>query len=91
MGFTVTVPKEDLDYNLIANPGDGVYQAGDRFSFELVESQTRPVGSVSWYYDDEPASSASVTLTAGVHTVEAHLTLTSGIKKIVTLEITVNQ
>ena len=91
VGFTVTVPKEDLDYNLIANPGDGVYQAGDRFSFELVESQTRPVGSVSWYYDDEPASSASVTLTAGVHTVEAHLTLTSGIKKIVTLEITVNQ
>ena len=91
VSFTVTVPKEDLDYNLIANPGDGVYQAGDRFSFELVESQTRPVGSVSWYYDDEPASSASVTLTAGVHTVEAHLTLTSGIKKIVTLEITVNQ
>ena len=91
VGFTVTVPKEDLDYNLIANPGDGVYQAGDRFSFELVESETRPVGSVSWYYDDEPASSTSVTLTAGVHTVEAHLTLTSGIKKIVTLEITVNQ
>ena len=91
VSFTVTVPKEDLDYNLIANPGDGVYQAGDRFSFELVESETRPVGSVSWYYDDEPASSASVTLTAGVHTVEAQLTLTSGIKKIVTLEITVNQ
>ena len=91
VGFTVTVPKEDLDYNLIANPGDGVYQAGDRFSFELVERQPRPVGSVSWYYDDEPASSTSVTLTAGVHTVEAHLTLTSGIKKIVTLEITVNQ
>ena len=91
VSFTVTAPKEDLDYNLIANPGDGVYQAGDRFSFELVESETRPVGSVSWYYDDEPASSASVTLTAGVHTVEAHLTLTSGIKKIVTLEITVNQ
>ena len=91
VSFTVTVPKEDLDYNLIANPGDGVYQAGDRFSFELVESETRPVGSVNWYYDDEPASSASVTLTAGVHTVEAHLTLTSGIKKIVTLELTVNQ
>lgn len=91
VSFTVTVPKEDLDYNLIANPGDGVYQAGDRFSFELVETQTRPVGSVSWYYDDEPASSASVTLTAGVHTIDAHLTLTSGVKKIVTLEITVNQ
>lgn len=89
--FLVTLPKEDVDYNLIANPGNGTYSAGDRFSFELVESETRPVASVEWYYDDEPASSASVSLTAGVHTVEAHLTLTSGVKKIVTLEITVNQ
>lgn len=88
--FLVTLPKEDLDYNVIANPGNGQYNAGDRFSFELVESETRPVSSVAWYFDDEPVNAASVTLTAGAHTVEARLTLFGGTEKIVTLELNVN-
>ena len=87
--FTVTVPSEELDYNVIDNPGNGVYSAGSRFSFSLVESAIRAPQSVAWYFDDEPVKADSVTLTAGVHTVEAHITLASGHTKIVTLEITV--
>ena len=85
----MTVPQEGLDYNVIANPGGGHYRAGDRFEFALVESEARPVSSVKWYFDDEPASSASVSLTAGRHCVEAHLTLQNGKNKIVTLELLV--
>ena len=84
-----TVPQEGLDYNVIANPGTGQYRVGDRFEFALVESDARPVSLVAWYFDDEPASSASVSLTAGRHCVEAHLTLQNGKTKIVTLELTV--
>ena len=90
VSFTVTVPSDDLDYNVIDNPGNGVYSAGDRFSFQLVESPIRVPESVAWYYDDEPVQADSVTLTSGKHTVEAHLTLSNGKRKIVTLEITVN-
>ena len=88
--FNVTVPSYDVDYNVIANPGNGVYTAGSRFSFELVESTVRIPDTVVWYYDDEPVQADSVTLTAGSHTVEAHITLTTGLTKIVTLEIQVN-
>lgn len=88
--LTATVPFDGIDYNVISNPGSGHYSSGDRFSFELEESASRPVQSVVWYYDDEPVQADSVTLTSGAHTVEAHLTLVSGNVKIVTLEITVN-
>ncbi len=86
--FHVQVPSSTLKYNVIANPGNGVYTAGSVFNLALEESATQPVSSVSWYFDDEPVTSSSVTLTAGTHLVEAHLTLQSGETKI--LELTLN-
>ena len=85
--MTVNMPSEDLDYNTIANPGNGVYSAGAAFNLALVESESRPVQSVAWYLDDEPVSGSSVTLSAGGHAVEAHITLASGVTKVVTLEV----
>ena len=82
------VPSGDVDYVTIADPGS--YRAGGRFNFELVcpESAETPE-SVVWYYDDEPAGADSVTLTAGAHTVDAHLTFADGRQNVLTLEIKV--
>ena len=85
-----TVPSNVLNYNVIANPGNGVYTAGSSFALELEESEAQPVSSVAWYFDDEPVSGPSVTLPAGTHVVEAHLTLESGATKILELTLTVN-
>ena len=85
-----TVPSTTLNYNVIANPGNGVYTAGSSFELSLVNSEAQPVSSVEWFFDDEPVSGSSVTLPAGTHVVEAHLTLTSGAVKIVDLTLTVN-
>ena len=84
----VAVPSDALDYNVIANPGNGSYKAGDVFELVLEESEARPVSAVKWFFDDEPANGPSVVLRAGKHTVEAAITLTDGSTKIVTLEIT---
>ena len=84
-----TVPSTSLNYNVIANPKGGAYSVGDIFSLELEESEAQPVSSVQWYFDDEPVNTASVTLTAGTHVVEAHLKLTSGVTKILELSIQV--
>ena len=83
-----SVPSSVLNYNVIANPGGGVYAAGSDFALTLVESEAQPVSSVEWFFDDEPVSGSSVRLTAGKHVVEAHLTLASGETKI--LELTLN-
>ena len=87
-----SVPSSTLNYNVIANPGNGVYAAGSEFNLALVESEAQPVSSVAWYLDDEPVSTAktgsSVTLTAGTHLVEAHLTLATGATKILELTLT---
>ncbi|MBP5559415.1 MAG: M6 family metalloprotease domain-containing protein [Bacteroidales bacterium] len=83
-----TVPSSSLNYNVIANPGNGDYTAGSYFALTLLESEAQPVSSVAWFYDDEPVSGSSVRLTAGKHVVEAHLTLVSGESKI--LELTLN-
>ena len=85
-----TVPSNTLNYNVIANPGNGVYAAGSNFDLVLVESDAQPVSSTSWYFDDEPVAGSSVRLTAGTHVVEAHLTLASGETKILELTITAN-
>lgn len=82
-----TVPSNTLDYNVIANPGNGVYSAGSQFNLALETSEAQPVESVDWYFDDEPVSGTSVTLTAGTHLVEAHLTLSTGVTKILELTI----
>ena len=90
VSFYATVPSSTLNYNVIANPGNGVYPAGSSFELSLVNSDAQPVSSVEWFFDDEPVSGSSVTLPAGTHVVEAHLTLTSGEVKIVDLTITAN-
>jgi M6 family metalloprotease-like protein len=82
------VPSEELDYMTIA--GAGSYHAGDRFTFELVQTdEMEAPETVVWLYDDEPAGADAVTLTAGPHTVEARLTFADGRKDILTLEIDV--
>ena len=81
------VPSTTLNYNVIANPGHGVYSAGSSFQLALEESSAQPVSSVQWYFDDEPVSGSTVTLPAGSHVVEAHLTLASGETKIVELTL----
>ena len=85
-----TVPSATLNYNVIANPGNGVYTAGSSFALELKTSEAQPVSSVAWYFDDEPVSGSSVTLTTGEHLVEAHLTLENGSTKILELTIQAN-
>ena len=85
-----TVPSAVLNYNVIDNPGNGVYAAGDNFALTLVESAAQPVSSVSWYLDDEPVTGSSVILTAGTHLIEAHLTLVSGETKILELTVVAN-
>ena len=81
------MPTDVLDYNVIANPGNGSYRAGEEFTFTLEEVENRPVAAVQWFFDDEPAEGPSVVLRAGTHTVEAVLTLADGGTRTVTLEI----
>ena len=85
--FDVILPREELDYAVIANPGNGVYSAGDVFTLELVQAEGYTVSSVGWFFDDEPVNGTSVTLKAGSHTVEAAVTLESGDVRTVSLEI----
>lgn len=85
-----TVPYAGLDYSTIANPGKGSYRSGDKFSLTLEVPEDHQVSSVAWYFDDEPVSGTSVILPAGIHTIEAYLTLPDGTTQIVTLQITVD-
>lgn len=86
---TAPVAETALDYPVIANPGNGVYSAGGSFTFALEESAARPSSSVVWYYDGVKQTTATKSLTAGKHTIEAEVTLESGKKNTVTLEIQV--
>ena len=92
-----TVPSSTLNYNVIKNPGNGVYTAGNSFTMELETSEAQPVTSVQWFLDDEPVSGAvapafkpTVTLSAGEHLIEAHLTLQNGGTKILELTVQAN-
>ena len=85
--LTATVPSEELDFNTIADPGN--YVSGAQFVLELVEAEGRHPESVEWYYDDEPVSGTSVTLTSGEHRIDAFLTYPTGRKERLTLEISV--
>ena len=80
------VPTSTLGYNVISNPGNGVYTAGSTFNLNLTNGGWN-VSSVSWFLDDEPVSGTSVTLTAGTHVIEAHITLASGESRILELNI----
>ena len=91
VSFYVHVPTGEVDYPVIANPGNGVYNSGDSFELSLVEAEARPVSSVEWYFDDEPVYGTSVLLRGGEHMVEAVITLASGESMTVTLEIIVEE
>ena len=83
----------DTGYNYIADPQNGVYSEGYTFPLTLVETagDRKPGTAISWYFDDEPVSTTSVTLTtSGTHLIEARFTTTAGKTKIVELEVNVN-
>ena len=80
--------EPELGFNHIANPGNGSYQAGDRFELALVRYEDDPYSSLSWTFDGQAVQAGSVTLTAGDHTVEAHLTYPDGTVEVIRLVIT---
>ena len=92
--FTLTLgdyEAPDTGYNYIADPGNGSYRSGDVFDLTLVQTTgpRKPDGAVSWYFDDDPVSSPSVTLTPGSHTVEARFRTSEGKSQIVELDLNV--
>ena len=77
----------ELGFNHIANPGNGTYAAGDRFALDLVRYAEDTPSSVSWTFDGQTVQADAVTLTAGAHTVEAHLTYPDGAVEVIRLVI----
>lgn len=77
----------DIGYHSI-DPGSGTYKAGNTFKLRLKEAPSRKPASVSWYYDGAPASE-SVTLSSGMHTVEARLAFADGSSEVLEMEIEV--
>jgi len=77
--------QPELGFNYIANPGNGTYKAGDRFELELVRYTDDPYASLSWTFDGQAVQGGSVTLSAGSHTVEAHLTYPDGSSEVIRL------
>lgn len=75
----------ELGFNHIANPGNGVYRAGDRFDLILVRYEDDAPSTVSWVFDGSAVQGGSVTLTAGSHTVEAHLAYPDGTAEVIRL------
>ncbi|MBQ9192538.1 MAG: M6 family metalloprotease domain-containing protein [Bacteroidales bacterium] len=88
LSATVGEPVQpELGFNHIANPGNGTYAAGDRFELALVQYADDPYTSLSWTFDGQAVQSGSVTLTAGKHLVEAHLTYPDGAVEVIRLTI----
>ena len=79
--------QPEMGFNHIANPGNGVYAAGSRFDLTLVRYEDDPYTTLSWTFDGLAVQGGSVTLTAGSHTVRAHLTYPDGTAEVITLEI----
>ena len=77
----------ELGFNHISNPGNGIYHAGDRFELALVKYADDPYTSLSWKFDGQAVQAGFVTLTAGKHLVEAHLTYPDGAVEVVRLVI----
>lgn len=67
----------DAGINAIANPGEGLYAAGEPFALSLTESSDPPA-SVAWYLDGVPVQGESVVLTEGDHVIKAVLTYGDG-------------
>ena len=90
--FDVKLPKAGLDYPVIHNPKNGIYQSGDAFDLGIIlpdNISLLDLANMEWFLDDEPKDGASVVLTAGEHTVEAIVYLKSGETFNLTLEISV--
>lgn len=79
--------EPELGFNYIANPGNGTYRAGDRFDLTLVRYEDDAPSAVSWTFDGQRVQGGSVTLSAGSHTVEAHLTYSDGATEVIRLVI----
>jgi M6 family metalloprotease-like protein len=77
----------ELGFNYIDNPGNGTYKAGSRFTFKLNRYEDDAPASVAWKYDGQTVNADSVSLTAGSHTVEAHLTYPDGSAEVIRLVI----
>lgn len=77
--------QPELGFNHIANPGNGAYKAGDRFELALVKYEDDPYASLSWTFDGQSVPGGSVTLSAGSHTIEAHLTYPDGSSEVIRL------
>ncbi len=76
----------DLSWNSI-DPGSGEYRAGDTFRLHLKEALSRRPSGVAWFFDGASVDGNTVTLSAGEHTVEAHLRYENGSTEILELEI----
>ena len=88
LSATVGEPVQpELGFNHIANPGNGTYAAGDRFELALVQYADDPYTSLSWTFDGQAVQAGSVTLTAGKHLVEAHLTYPDGAVEVIRLTL----
>ena len=80
---------QEMGFNAIADPGNGVYQAGDGFLPQLELAEGQNPTSVSWSYDGNGLSgNGEVTLTAGSHLVVAVLTFANG--TVETLELAID-
>lgn len=80
-----TVPAAAL-HNWAIATGNGPYTSGNSFPLSL-EGNGEPYSDIEWFFDDEPVTASSVTLSAGTHVVEAHMTMVSGGTKIVELTL----
>lgn len=79
---------QEMGLNSIADPGNGVYAAGDGFfpTLELADGQNP--ASVAWSYDGNGLSgNGEVTLIAGPHIIVAVLSFADGTKE--TLELAI--
>lgn len=83
----VQVPTalSDIGYHSI-DPGNGLYKAGSTFYLRLKETPSRTPSGVAWFYDGNPVQDTRVTLTAGMHTVEARLTYANGATEVLEME-----
>ena len=83
------VVAPDMGFNYIANPGNGVYTAGERFSLTVVETEYDVPQGITWYYDGILTQADSVSLTAGTHQIEARLRFSDGTTERIYLTIQV--
>ena len=62
----------DMGYSYIQLPY-GTLTAGDILNLKVVSSMAKPYDQIVWSLDGQTVTGTSVTLTAGEHTLEAHL------------------